>query len=165
MSAIIERRIVDLGVVGQEADCGIAVERRLGERFVRPFGDDRSIGKAVRRREGGARIDDRDVEARDPRHRRQRLRDMHGPDQGQPRRRRLDGKKIILALDRDSGAFAHAQGRLQLEAKGIGVDPLGRDEPLLAVGKTGDDRAGAPLGSRRIHRLENVKTHQASFST
>jgi hypothetical protein len=52
-----------------------------------------------------------------------------------------------------------------LQAKGIGGNPFGRDEALLAVGKTGDDGAGAPLGSRRIHRLENVKTHQASFST
>ena len=90
---------------------------------------------------------------------------MHGPDQGEPRRRRLHGEKIILALDRNSGAFTHAQGGLQLEAEGIGVNPFGRDESLLAVGKTSDDGAGAPLGSRRIHRLEDVKAHQASFST
>ena len=45
------------------------------------------------------------------------------------------------------------------------VDSFSANESLVAIGKTGDDGARAPLGSRRIHRLENVETHQASFST
>ena len=151
--------------MGQEADRGEAVERRLGQRFVGPLGDDRNIGKAIRRREGGARIDDRDVEAGDPRDRRQRLRDMHRPDKGEPRRRRLNGEKIVLALMRDGRAFAHAQRRLQFRCQRIGVDAFGADEALLAIGKAGDDGAGAPLGASQVHRLEDIEAHQASFST
>ena len=33
----LERRIVDLGIVGQKADRGVAVERRGVKRFVRPL--------------------------------------------------------------------------------------------------------------------------------
>ena len=157
--------IVDLGVVGQKADGGVAIERRLGERFVRPLGDNGSVGKAVRRREGGARIDDRHVEAGDARDRRQRLRDMHGADEGEPRRRRLNGQKIVLALMRDRRAFAHAQRRLQFRGERIGVDGFGANESLLAVGKTGDDGARAPFASGQVHRLEDIEPHQASFST
>ena len=160
-----ERRVVDLGVMGQEADRGIAVERRLGERFVRPLGDDGRVGKALRRREGGARIDDRYVETGDSRDRRQRLRDMHGADEGQARRRRLNGQKIVLALVRDRRAFAHAQRRFQFRGERIGVDDFGANESLLAVGKAGDDGAGAPFAASQVHRLEDVETHQASFST
>ena len=42
---------------------------------------------------------------------------------------------------------------------------FGADEALLAVGKPGDDRAGAPFGASQVHRLEDVEAHQASFST
>ena len=66
---------------------------------------------------------------------------------------------------RDGCAFAHAQRRLEFRAERIGVDAFGADEALLAVGKTGDDRAGAPLGASQVHRLEDVEPHQASFST
>ena len=160
-----ERRVVDLGVMRQEADRGIAVERRLGERFIGPLGDNWSVGKAIRRRKRGARIDDRYVKACDLRDRRQRLRDMHGPDEGQPRRRRLNGQKVFLALMRDRCAFAHAQRRLQFRAKRVGVDGFGANESLLAVGQTGDDGAGAAFASSQVHRLEDVEPHQASFST
>ena len=141
------------------------IERRLGQRLVRPFGDDWSIGKSIRRREGGARIDDRHVKVRDSRDRRERLRDVHGPDKGEPRRRRLNGEKIFFALMRDGRAFARAQSRLQLDGEGIGAYAFGPNESLLAVGKTGYDGAGAPLAARRIHGLEDIETHQVSFST
>ena len=90
---------------------------------------------------------------------------MHGPDKGEPRRGRLDGEKILLALMRDGRAFAHAQSRLQFDGEGIGAYAFGPNESLLAVGKTGHDSAGAPLASRRIHGLEDIETHQVSFST
>ena len=73
--------------------------------------------------------------------------------------------KTLGIADEMQAKITRAQGGLQLEAKGVGLNPFGCDKALLAVGETGDDRAGAPLGSRRIHRIENVKMHQASFST
>ncbi len=94
-----------------------------------------------------------------------RLRDMHGADEGEARRRRLNGQKIVLALMRDGRAFAHAQSRLQFGGERIGVDAFGANEALLAVGKPGDDRARAPFASGEVHRLEDIETHQASFST
>ena len=42
---------------------------------------------------------------------------------------------------------------------------FGPNESLFAVGKARDDGAGAPLAARRIHGLEDVETHQVSFST
>ena len=51
-------------------------------------------GKALRRREGGARIDDREVEVEQLRHRRHRLRDMHRAGDDDARRRRLHGQEI-----------------------------------------------------------------------
>ena len=48
--------IIDLGIVGDEGDRGVAVERRLVQRRIRPFSDDRRIGEALLRRKGGARV-------------------------------------------------------------------------------------------------------------
>ena len=58
-SARTSATIVDLGIMGQQRDRGVAVERRLLQRFVRPFGDERRVGKALGRRKAGARVDDR----------------------------------------------------------------------------------------------------------
>ena len=77
----------------------------------------------------------------------------------------MNGQKIVLALMRDRCAFSHAQSRLQFGAERIGLDRFDANEALLAVGKTGDDCAGAPLDPSQVHRLEDVETHQASFST
>ena len=104
-------------------------------------------------------------EAGDSRDRRQSLRDVHRPDERQPQGRLLNGQKIVLALMQDRGAFAHPQRRLELQAKRIGGDRFGGNEPLLAVGKAGDDGAGAPFGASQVQRLEDVEPHQASFST
>jgi hypothetical protein len=90
---------------------------------------------------------------------------MHSPDKGEPRRGRLHGEKILLALMRDGRALAHAQSRLQFDGEGIGANAFGSNESLLTVGKTRDDGAGSPLASRRIHGLEHIETHQVSFST
>ena len=90
---------------------------------------------------------------------------MHGPNEGEARRRRLNRQKIILALMRDVYAFAHAQRRLQFGGERIGVDSFGANESLLPVGKTRHDGARAPFASGQVHRLKNVEPHQASFST
>ena len=90
---------------------------------------------------------------------------MHGPNEGETRRRRLNGQKIFLSLVRDRCAFAHAQRCVQFRGERIGVDRFGANELLLAVGQTGDDGAGAAFASSQVHRLEDVEPHQASFST
>ena len=58
----LERRVVDLRVVGERQERGVAVEAEARQGRVGPFRQDRHVGKALRRREGGARVDDRDVE-------------------------------------------------------------------------------------------------------
>ena len=79
----LQREIVDLGIMRQRGERGVAVERPRLQHVLRPFGMERHVGKAVRRGEGRARIDDLHVEAGDPRHRRQRLADMHRADRDQ----------------------------------------------------------------------------------
>jgi hypothetical protein len=90
---------------------------------------------------------------------------MHRPDERQPRRRRLNGQKIFLALTPDCRALAHAQGRLQFRSERIGVDRFAANESLFVVGKTSDNGAGAPLAPSQVHRFEDIEPHQASFST
>ena len=103
--------------------------------------DDRRIGEPFGRGEGGARIDDRHVEAGDAGHRRERLRNVDRADQGQARRRRLDGQEVVDVLERDHAALAHAQGGLQLGGKRIGADRRRLDEALVAVGQARDHDA------------------------
>src|SRR5260370_90614 len=83
---------------------------------------------AMRRGERGARVDDRDVKPRDSRDRRQRLRNVHSPDEGETRPRGLNGQKIVFALVRDGCAFTHAQGSFQLRGERIRIDRFGANE-------------------------------------
>ena len=105
------------------------------------------------------------VEPGDPGDRRQRLRNMHGADHHQPHRRNEDGEETALAGVVDEAALARSQRRVERLGERIGRDGLGRDEALLAVGEPGDQRAGAPLAPRRVHRLENFQAHQSTRST
>jgi hypothetical protein len=56
-----ERRIVDLGIVGERDESRIVVDAERRQRHVRPFGDHLHVGEAFDRRKCGARIDDGDV--------------------------------------------------------------------------------------------------------
>ena len=60
----LQREIVDLGIMRERGERGVAVERPRLQHVLRPFGMERHVGKAVRRGEGRARIDDLDVESR-----------------------------------------------------------------------------------------------------
>ncbi len=151
--------------MGEQADRGIAIGRPRRERFVRPLRNDRRLGEPFWRGEGGARIDDRHVEADDAGHRGERLRNVDRADQGQARRRRLDGQEVVDVLEPDHAALAPAQGGLQLGAKRIGADRRRLDKALVAVGQARDRDPGAPTAPCRIHRLEDVEAHQMSFST
>ena len=68
-----QRRIVDLRVVGQRDERRVAVDAERRQRRVGPLGDHLHVGKALRARERGARIDDGHVIAEQRRDRRQRL--------------------------------------------------------------------------------------------
>ena len=83
----IERRIVELGVVGQRHDRRARVRLQFLHRLVGPVGahvDPREAGIA---RERPPRIDHGDVIAREARHRHQDLRDVHRADHDQAQRR------------------------------------------------------------------------------
>ena len=88
-----QRRIVDLRIVGQRDEGGVAVDVERRQRLVRPFGDHLDVGKALGRGKRGARIDDRHVVAEELADRRQRLADMDGADDDEPRRRHIDGEE------------------------------------------------------------------------
>ena len=120
------------------------------DRIVRPLGEERHVGKSLRRREGRARIDDRDVEAGDLRHRRQRLADMDGADHDQPRRRQLDGEEQALAADLDHARDTRTEARRELVAERIVGVAVGLDhQPRLAGRGVGDeDRAAVPPAPR-----------------
>ena len=60
-----DRRVVELGVVGQGDDGGAGVEPELGERGVGPVVDEPGVREAGRAGEGLARVDDRHVVAGD----------------------------------------------------------------------------------------------------
>ena len=61
-----ERGIVDLGIVGERDERGVAVDAERRQRHVRPFRDHLHVGKALDRRERRARIDDGHVIAQEP---------------------------------------------------------------------------------------------------
>ena len=63
-SACEQRRIVDLRIVRQRDERGVAIDAERRQRHIRPFGDQRHVGKALRRRKRGARIDDRSRRSR-----------------------------------------------------------------------------------------------------
>ncbi len=96
-----EARIVDLGIVRQGDEGGPGVDIEPGQRGVGPVRDQRHIGKALGRGEGGARIDDRHVESEGARHGRHRLADMNGADHHEPDRRDMHGQEHLAARDLD----------------------------------------------------------------
>ncbi len=57
-----QRHVIDLGIVRQRRDGGKTVEGMILQHRLRPFGMERNVRETIRRRKGGARIDDRDVE-------------------------------------------------------------------------------------------------------
>ena len=90
---------------------------------------------------------------------------MHRADHHEAHRRNLHGEEIARAVVLDEAALAGAQRRFERLGERIGVGRLRGDEALFAVGEPGDERAGAPLAPRRVHRLENVEPHQSTRST
>jgi len=62
-------------------------------------------------------------------------------------------------------ALLPAQRRRQRLGERIAGGGCGVDEPLLAVGEPGDQRAGAPLAARGVDRLQELEPHPSTRST
>ena len=93
----VERRVVQLRVVGEGDDGGAPVRRQGRHGLVRPVEGQGHAGEALGRGEGAARIDHGHREAERQRHRHQRLRDMHRADHDQAHRRvvRMDEPPLV----------------------------------------------------------------------
>jgi hypothetical protein len=103
-----QRGIVDLRIMRHRDKGRVAIDVERRQRDVGPFRDQRHVGKTLGARERRARIDDGDVIAQRPRHRRQRLADMDRADNDHPGGRRVDVEEQLLAGDLDVAALAHA---------------------------------------------------------
>ena len=95
----LQRRIVDLGIVGQRDQPGARIQRDAAQGLVGPFADDAFAGKPGFAGEALPRIDQQRIESRKPRHRQQGLRDVDGADGDEARRGIVDGderRPVIL---------------------------------------------------------------------
>ena len=116
---------------------------------VGPDGMKSDAGKALRAREGRARIDDRHIEIEKLRHRRERLADMDRAGHQDAHGRRLHREEVVLARVFDGAAFADPELLLQGARERVLLELAGLHEPLLAVIEIGDEhrrRALAALG-------------------
>ena len=154
-----QRRIVDLGIVGQrhKRRVMIDIERRQGH--VGPFSDQRHIRESLGAGKRGARIHHGDVIVQRARQRRQRLADMDRADDDEPCGRRIDIEKQFLAAGLDHAALAHAQLFCEIGAQRVRGDVGGLDQPLLAVGSIGDEDHRPPRGALGIQFCESLGFH------
>jgi hypothetical protein len=155
-----ERGIVDLRVVGQRDEGGVAVDAERRQRLVRPFGDDLHVGEALDRGEGGARVDDGHVIAEEFGDRRQRLADMHGAGDDELRRGHVDGEKNPALRRLLHAALAGAQVFGERRPQRIPADVGGLHQPLRAALHVGDDDRRAARGTFGIEGSKEVELHQ-----
>ncbi len=154
--------IVDLRIMGQGDEGGPGVDVQARQRRIWPVRDQRNVGKALRRREGGSRIDDRHVEAERAGHRRHRLADVDGADHHEPDRRHMHRQEGPAALDLGHLAAAlpdRAGDDLALLRAGERrfrqirrADQFGL--AALHVGEKRGGAAGGPLGVQRRKKRE-----------
>ncbi len=152
-----ERRIVDLRIVRERDEGRVAVDAERRQRHVRPFGDHLDVGKALDRREGGARIDDGHVVAEQLADRRQRLADMHRAGDDELRRRHVHGEEDLALRRLLHAALAAAEMLLEHVLERIARDVGGLDQPLLAARHVGDDDRRAPRRALGVQGLEDVE--------
>ncbi len=156
-----ERRVVDLGVVGERHEGRVVVDAERRQRHVRPFGDHLDVGEALDRGEGGAGIDDGDVVAEQPADRRQRLADMHRAGDHELRRRDVHGEEDLALRRLLHAALAAADMLLDERLERIARHVRGLHQPLRAARHVGDDHRRAPRRALGVQRPENVELHVA----
>lgn|GEM_PF-5130779 len=107
MQGPVERRIVELGIVGQRHQRRARVSLDLSQCFIRPAPVDAEAGEALDLGERSARINDQDIVAREACELRQRLCDMYRTDQNQPERRveHLDEDRAGCRLETFAAVF------------------------------------------------------------
>ena len=154
-----QRGIVDLGVVGERDEGGVAVDAERRQRHVRPFRDHLHVGKALDRRKRGARIDDGHVIAQKARDRRQRLADMHGAGDDELRGRNVHGEEHLSLRRLLHAALAAADVLFDELLERIAGDVGRLDQPLLAARHVGDDDGRAPRRPLRVEGFENIELH------
>src|SRR5262245_23282098 len=93
---VLERRIVNLRIVGQRNERRVAVDTERRQRHLRPFRDDLHIRKTFNRGKGRARIDNGDVVTKQLADRSQRLADMYRAADDQGGRTHIGGQKNAL---------------------------------------------------------------------
>ncbi len=104
-----ERRIVDLGIMRDSDERRVMIDIERRQRDIRPFLDQRHIGKALGACEGRARIDHRHVVIERAGERRQGLADVNRADDHEACGRRVDIEEQLLAAALDRAALAHAE--------------------------------------------------------
>ena len=161
---MLERRIVDLRIVGERDEGRVAIDVERRQRHVRPFRDHLDVGETLDRGKGGARIDDGHVIAEQLPDRRQRLADMHRAGDHQLRRRHVHGEEDAALRRFLHAAFRHADMIFDEIAQRILGDIRRPDQPLLAARHIGDDHRRAPRGAFGIERVQDVE-FQLTFST
>jgi len=143
----VERRIVELGIVGQRHQRRARISLYLGQCFIRPAPVDAEPGEALDLGECRARINDQDIVARQICELRQGLCDMYRIDQNQPERRveYLDEDGAGCRLETFAAVFgqqrAAARDRVGIDAAGIGQRG-GSHDPLPPVAKLGQQATG-----------------------
>ncbi len=109
LKGVQQRRIIDLGIMRDGDERGVVIDVERRQRHVRPFGDQRHVGKALGTGKGGARVHHRHVVIERTGQRRQRLADMDRADDHEARGRRVDIEEQFLAAALDRAALAHAE--------------------------------------------------------
>ena len=157
-----EAGIVDLRIMRQRDEGGVAVEPDPGKRLLRPFRQQRHAREALRGGEGGTGVDHDEVEVERLRHRRHGLRDMHRARYHDARVRRLDGEEIGDAFRLHRAALAGAQLLLDQLRERIGRNLALPDQPLRAAGGFGDEHGRTSRRAFGIERRENGEIHAVS---
>ena len=145
--------------MGQQRHGGKSVQAEPRQHVVGPFGEQPRFRKTLGAGKGRARVDDRDVEARCGRHRRERLGNVDGTDQKQADRRHVDGDEQVAALAADDGALAEPQAFADLLGEGIGGECVPRHDTQAPALEIAHQSHRPPRGPCRIQDGEIREFH------
>ena len=158
----VERRIVDLRIVGQRQQGGVAVEPERGSASsghsaqTGTSGKRSGVAKAVR----GSTIVMSKPESL--RHRRERLADVHRAGDDDCDGRHLHGEEDLAPAGLDHAALARAEPLVEQVGQRVGGSLGFAHEALLARRDVGDEDRRAPRGALGVELGEEVEAHHAS---
>src|SRR5262249_30083581 len=157
-----ERGVVDLGVVGERDEGGIAIDAERRQRDIGPLRDHLHVGKTLDRGKGRARIDDGHIVAEKPRDRGERLADVHGASDNELRRRNVHGEEDLACRGLRHAALATADVLFDYVLQRIARHVRGLDQPLLAARHIGDHDRGATRHAFGVEGSKDVEFHVRS---